>query len=345
MATPTIYDVARKAGVGIGTVSRVINGSGNVQPSTAERVLAAMRELNFRPNAVARQLPRGQWPRYVGVITLPFTNYYSFAERLRGVQTTLSTLAPAYEIILYSAGSLEHVHAHLVSITQSSTVDALMMVDLEISDSQHRMLQQANIPVVSLINQALTGIVCIGTDDIIGGKLATEHLIALGHRRIAYVGEELDSRFHFRTSEHRYQGYVSALADAALPLDDDLVKLGAFGYDASYILTKALLELPEPPTAIFAMSDQQALGSIAAVRHSGLRVPEDVSVIGYDDLEISEHVGLTTVRQHLQLSGEHGIEYLLNAIQDANAAPTPPLPSLEVVQRGTTAAWISSKAS
>jgi LacI family transcriptional regulator len=150
------------------------------------------------------------------------------------------------------------------------------------------------------------------------------------------VGDEFSSVYDFPTSELRYKGYVSALKEYDVSYRSEYVCLGVHGEETAHRLTEQLLALPEPPTAIFAMSDIQAVGCILAIREAGLRVPEDISVIGFDDVQLSRYVGLTTVRQHLEQSGYLGMQLLLNMLTIPENVVPRQLPPLELIVRGTT---------
>ncbi len=335
MPHPTIRDVAKKAGVGIGTVSRVLNNSPKVTPDTRKLVLEAISDLGFRPNSVARQLPRRTRLHNLGVITQPFVQYPSFAERLRGVQLALSELESNYELVLYSVSSLPHYEERLTAIAQARAIEGLIIVDLDLFDGQKQMLYDANMPFVGINQFQGRDWPCIGTDNVEGGFLATNYLLDVGHRKIAYVGDDFVNSFEFSTSQERFAGFCRAMEVQRISVPDEYVRLGFHDYDIAKLSAMELYSLPSPPTGIFAMSDMQALACIAAAHDAGLRVPDDVSVIGYDDLEISYHVGLTTVRQHLELSGRTGLEHLLRLLNGEDS-PHTPLPPLEVIPRQTT---------
>lgn len=336
MSRPTILDVAEKAGVGVGTVSRVLNNSASVRPETRERVLAAIAALDFTPNTVARQLPRKTRPRNIGVITQPFINYYSFVERLRGVQKYLGEQPDNFEVVLYNISSLSSFDERVRFMAQTGIVEGLLVIDLELSDEHIELLNSAHIPFVGLNQFKDRSWTCFGYDNIEGGQLATEYLLDLGHTRIAYVGDEFVDHFGFYTSSERFEGYKRALRARGLPVLDDLVWLGPHGYASARTLTTRLLAAPQKPTAIFAMSDMQALGCIAAIRESGWRVPEDISVIGYDNLEVSLHTGLTTIDQHLVDAGYVGMRALHRLIRRKDNSANEELPALEVIVRQTT---------
>ncbi|MBL8155470.1 MAG: LacI family DNA-binding transcriptional regulator [Anaerolineae bacterium] len=335
MTHPTIRDVAQRAGVGIGTVSRVLNNSPLVTPETRQRILDAIAELGFRPNSVARQLPRKTRIQNIGVITQPFIHYLAFAERMRGVQIGLSEIEQKYELVLYSVSSLPHYEEQLTYIVTNGLVDGLIIIDLDLSDAQKQMLIDANLPFVGINNFQGYDWPCIGADNVLGGRVATRHLVDLGHQRIAYLGDEFHDPFHFKTSQQRFDGFKSTLEQHSVPLPNTYICLGRHDDETARSLTRDLLHLPNRPTAIFAMSDIQALACLDVARDLDIRIPEDLSIIGFDDLQISYHVGLTTVRQHFELSGKLAVEMLLALIQGRDPRP-PALPPLELIVRKTT---------
>ena len=335
MSNPTIRDVAQKAGVGIGTVSRVLNNSPLVNIHTRQRVLEAIAELGFRPNSIARQLPRKQRIHNIGVITQPFFSYRSFAERLRGVQNGLNDSEHDYELVLYSVSSIPHYHERLASIAQGGSVEALIIIDLELSDEQKHMLRQAKIPFAGINHLQNQDWPCVGSNNVYGGRVAVKHLIELGHTKIAYIGDNFFDPFGFLTSRERYQGYCEVLTEHDIPIQKDYFAVGHHDYAVARELCREMLRQPTPPTAIFAMSDIQALGCLAACRELGFRIPDEISIIGYDDLELSYHTELTTVRQHLELSGRIAIEYLIHHLKGSDNPPAP-LPLPKVITRRTT---------
>lgn len=336
MSRVTIKDVARQAGVGLGTVSRVMNNHPRVSPETRERVLKAIRELGFRPSATARRLPRKADLRYIGVITHPFLlNYHSISERLRGVQSALAASEEPFEVALFSVSSAAHFDSQLHSIAQTSAVEGLLIVDFDLTTDQAELLRQAHIPFVGVNHLRGRDWPCIGADNEYGGYLATRYLIELGHKRIAYIGDNMVDEYGFSTSQERYVGYKRALSEAYIHLNSRYVKLGDHSYREAYSIAEGLLKLSQPPTAIFAMSDLQAAGVIGALQAAGVSVPEEISVIGYDDTELALALGLTTICQHLEQSGRLSAEYLL-ALIAGRTDPPPTLPSPRLLVRRTT---------
>ena len=340
MRLPTIRDVAREADVGIGTVSRVLNNSPQVSPETRERVLQAIQQLGFRPNQLARQLSRGTRVRSLGVIS-PFISDHSFMARLKGVQRAMAESDQDYDLIFYHVTTPERVQQRLVTIAEQGSVEGLLFVVLEPTPQQRELLDEAGVVYVGVNDHRIEEWPSVGGDNIRGGEIATEYLLGLGHRRIAYVGDVFPLSHGFSASEVRYKGYARALYEHNVPLNPDYIQLGPHGEDKAYDLTHGLLCLPQPPTAIFSMSDIQALGCLAAIRDAGLNVPGDISLMGFDDVEISQLIGLTTIRQHLEEAGYIAMQYLFRLLGDVSAAggrsgTLPDLPSFEVVERQTT---------
>lgn len=343
MRLPTIRDVAREAGVGLGTVSRVLNNSPQVSPETRERVLQAIKRLGYRPNNLARQLSKGTRVRTIGVIS-PFVTDHSFVARLHGMQMAIAASRQDYDLILYHVSTVERYEQRLAAIAEQGILEGLLVVAMNLDEEQRAMLDETGIIYVGLNDRPIHEWPSIGTDNAVGGQMAVEYLFDLGHRRVAYVGDHFPfaDDHTYSVSEARYAGYARAFYQRGLPLNPDYVRLGPYGRDVAREMTTALLELADPPTAIFCMSDVQALGCLAAIRDSGLRVPEDISLIGFDDVEISHLIGLTTVRQHLEQGGYLGMRHLLQLLGDesfgghTDAADVPLLPPFEVVERQTT---------
>ena len=331
----TLRDVARHAGVSVATASRVLNRHELVHDETRRRVLRAMEELKFTPSHAARRLSLGRTLTISVVIT--FLTRPQAAERLRGVDAVLSD--SEFDLVIYNVETVEKRDQYLRTLPVAQRTDGLLVVSLPPNPDEVAALATASIPVVVIDAHApglerLPGVV---GDDVAGGELATRHLLELGHRRIGFVGDAFENPFGFTSGRDRFAGYERALATAGIAACRDLVALGAHGRYEARELAMRLLESPERPTAVFAASDTQALGVMAAARESGLQIPDDLSVIGYDDIEAADYVGLTTVRQQLFESGRLGAELLLKEIDERSAVP--PLVTLDpsVVVRSTTA--------
>ena len=329
----TISDVAAHAGVGLGTVSRVLNNSPKVSDATRARVVAAIEILDYRPNPLARGLSRGR-SHTLGLL-VPFFTHASAVERLRGVVAALHE--SEYDLVLFDVESPPHRDEHFAALTRRDRADGLLVVSLPPPARQLRALVDAGVPVV-LVDARGEGVPMVVIDDVEGGRIATRHLIELGHRRIGYIGEEPDNPFGFTATAQREQGYVEVLQAAGLARDARLVRYTRHDRAAAQAAAAKLLAMRKPPTAVFASSDVQATGVLAAAAAAGVRVPEDLSVVGFDDIEISSYAGLTTVRQPLFESGRIGAEMLLGALdgEHEHHAGVRELP-LELVVRNTTA--------
>jgi DNA-binding LacI/PurR family transcriptional regulator len=305
----TIASVAALAGVGVGTVSRVLNDSEAVSGSTRMRVLEAIAALDYEPSASARALSTGRTAT-IGIVA-PFLTEPSVVERLRGATRRL--VAAGYQVTLFDVQRPEQGESALRSLTVKGRVDGLLVVSLQPSAAHLARLAVAGIPVV-LVDRRAAGAPGVFIDDEAGGRLATEHLIGLGHRRIAFVGDLEGGPFGFTSSEARRRGYEAALRDAGIGPRPQLVRRGPHRRDAARAATRELLALPEPPTAVFAASDHQALGVVEGAESRSVTVPERLSVVGFDDIELARYCGLTTVAQPLEESGARGADMLLSAL-------------------------------
>jgi LacI family transcriptional regulator len=320
----TIARVAQEAGVGVGTVSRVLNGSASVSEATRRRVLNVIEQLGYEPNAAARALSTGRTST-LGVVA-PFFTQPSVVERLHGVSRIFT--AAGYQMVLFDVER----PSPLGELTAGGRLDGLLCVSLRPTDAELERFAAAGVP-VALVDCEHPRVPGVSIDDLAGGRLAAEHLLSLGHRRIAFVGDDEDKTFGFTSSARRRVGAAAALEEAGVELT---VRRGPFGQEPARTLAAALLADDDPPTAIFAGSDSQALGVLEAAEAAGLEVPGDLSVVGFDDVEVARYVGLTTVAQPLEESGVRGARLLLAALEGAPPAAQQRL-ELRLVVRTTTA--------
>lgn len=329
----TIYDVAKQAGVGIGTVSRVLNDSPNVRAATRQRVLAAIEAMDYRPSPIAQRLSLRK-TLTIGVVVV-FLTRPSVVERLRGIESVVAE--SEYDLTVYNVETPARRDAYFQNIPSGHRVDGLIVISLSPGDADVLRFARAGLP-VTLVDTRHPALPRIVVDDVHGGYLATRHLIELGHRRIAFVGDPLHMAFNFTSSRDRHQGYTEALAECGIACQPEYHQAGDHGQEPARRLTHALLQLPEPPTAIFAASDTQAFGVLQAARDLGRQVPENLSVVGYDDIEAAEYLNLTTIHQPLYESGLRGINLLLQTIDDPEAAAVVEQLPVHLVVRSTTAA-------
>ncbi len=308
----TIRDVAQKANVGVGTVSRVLNDSPAVREETRNKVLAAIAELDYTPNPIARRLSTGQ-TLTIGVI-LPYLTMPSYIERLRGVQDVLAN--SKYDLVLFAVENETQRDAYFQNLSLKSKVDGVLLISLPPNDEQAERFAASNIPTV-LIDAYHPSLCCVLPDDFGGGKIATQHLIDLGHRKIGFISDFLDTVFH-PSMRYRYQAYRETLDEAGIPFFPEYQIEGARGRAPAREMARRLLQLPDPPTAIFAAYDSQAIGVLDIAHELGVRVPEELSVIGYDNIRDAEYVDLTTINQHLDQSGHQGANLLLEMLTTKN---------------------------
>ena len=335
MSTATIRDVARRAGVSVATVSRVLNDSGLVNATTRSRVLEAMDGLAFTPSFAARRLSLGR------TLTVSVMVYFltrpQAAERLRGVDAILSD--SEFDLVVYNVESPEKRDKYLRELPHATRTDGLLIISLPPRPEDIASLASAAVPVVvvDVHSPALDVLPRVVGDDVAGGELAARYLLDLGHSRLAFVGDQFENPFGFTSGRDRFVGFERALAERGIPLRPEHVALGEHSRYEARELGYRLLAAPDPPTAIFAGSDTQALGVLSAARELSLDVPGDVSVVGYDNIEAADYVGLTTVRQQLFESGRAGAELLLKEIEGRSGVPPTVELSPSIVVRATSA--------
>lgn len=332
MSKTTIRDVARQAGVGVGTVSRVLNNNPSVSTSTRKKVLSVINALDYSPNQAARRLSRGK-TMAVGVIVPFFTNP-SVVKRLQGVVSVVSD--SEYDLVLFDVEKTEDRDILLQNIIRRELVDGLLIISLKPSDSDVTAVIEANIPAV-IVDAQHPWLSRVVVNNVDGARQAVNHLIQLGHRHIGYINDDPTNPFNGAPTQDRHEGYCQALQDAGIPYQHHYYKEGTLDQSSSHSLTLELMQLPNPPTAIFAYSDTQAIGVIEAANQLGLQVPQDLSVVGYDDIEAAELLHLTTIRQSLYESGVRGANHLLAQMDETFSEPQEILLTTELVIRNTTA--------
>jgi LacI family transcriptional regulator len=328
--SPTIRDVAKKAKVGVGTVSRVLNDSPQVKEETRKTVLAAIEELDFSPNPIARRLSTGK-TLTVGVI-LPNLTRSSYIERLRGVQETLAKTK--YHLVLFSVGTKLDQDEYFRDIPRSSMVDGLLVISLPPSDEQAERFAKSQIPTV-LIDAYHPSLCSVVVDDRDGGKMATKYLIDQNHRKIGFLGDRLETAFHPST-RFRFWGYGKTLEKYGIPTNDEYHIFVEHGRMNARKVAHQLFDLEDPPTAIFASCDAQALGVMDRANEMGIGIPQNLSVIGFDGVSEAEYAGLTTIDQSLYQSGVQGVQMLLSSIENPPDNPIKHTLPLELITRGST---------
>lgn len=302
----TIEDVAARAQVSVATVSRALRGLPNVAPSTRARVEAAATELRYRPDPNASRLAAGN-SGAIGV-AVPFLGAWYFSQVLAGVE---AVLAPAgYDLLVYCAAGPEDRRRFLSdALPVRKRVDGLVLVDIHLPDPDADAWAASGVCVVT-IGQRTSRFPSVLIDNRAAAASAVRHLVELGHREIAMIDSE-DDRYHFTVPELRRRGCEDVLDEAGLRLRDDHVAHALFTVDSGRAAMLQLLDAPVPPTAVFAASDEMAIGALQAARDRGVDVPGDLSVVGFDDHDLSGAFGLTTVRQPVVDIGGRAASLLL----------------------------------
>jgi LacI family transcriptional regulator len=308
---PTIYDVAALSGVSISTVSRVLNSPEKVSGEARQKVITAIDTLGFVPKAEARARALQNSTR-IGVLT-PFFTAPSFVQRLRGIGSALAETN--HELIIYTVDSLPCLQGYLANLPIKGNLEGLIVMSLMVDLLSAQRLVQHGLHTV-LIENRHNGLSSIEIDNFQGGKLAAEYLVERGHCRCAFIGDVDPPDFAIRPVVQRLAGFRQGLSEAGLTLTDEYIRSVPYWQEQTQQAVSELLNLPLPPTAIFAAADIQATVALKVARGLGLRVPGDLAVLGFDDLDLAEYVGLTTIRQPLDDSGRIAVELLLSKLSD-----------------------------
>jgi DNA-binding LacI/PurR family transcriptional regulator len=327
----TIYDVAERAGVSISTVSNVLNSPGRVNVATRQRVLGVIDELGFVPRSEAYARARRGVGR-IGVVA-PLTTYSSYEVRLRGVLDALRE--HSFEVVLFDQASLTVRSNYLASLPIANRLDGVIVMSLQFDDDVSDRLLNREIPAV-LVEFSRRGFSSVHVDDVEGGRLAAEHFVAAGHERCAFVGEARLASSMEIDAAHRVDGFRMGLAAVGIDLPDSYVHRGPYGVEEARRAAHVLFALPDPPTAVFSHSDVQAVGVLKAIADRGWRCPDDVAVIGFDDLDFADYLGLTTIAQPLRESGRVAAGLLLTRINDPTAPTQHVELPLQLIRRKTT---------
>lgn len=335
----TIFDVAREAGVSYSTVSRVVNNFPRVNPETRARVQATMEKLGYVANLQARSLAGGR-SGMLGLLVYDLESSY-MTELVRGVDAEVSALD--YDLMLATTHQRRQKESTYVTRLARGLVDGLLIVLPRSLDAYLKELQTLQVPYV-LIDYAATSTPqhhAVSATNFQGMQTGVEHLLALGHRRIGFITGRLETD----SARTRLAGYKAALNAYHIPIDPTLIGEGDFLEDTGYICGQQLLDLGTPPTAIVASSDTSAFGVIRAITERGLRVPDDISVMGFDDLPEASYMypPLTTVRQPVREMGRVATRLLVEAIMTPTMTPRQVLLPTELVVRHSTAAPPTSK--
>lgn len=327
----TIIDVAKEAGVSFATVSRVLNDGANVKPEKRERVQRAIKRLGYTTNLQARSL-RGGRSHLIGLLVRDLGTAY-IGEIIRGVDLELAE--NKYDMMLYTTHRRQTQESAYVTALTRGMTDGLLIVLPRHPEGYLKTLRQKKFPYVLIDHQGIDDKgPAVGATNRAGAYDATRYLLALGHRRIGFV----TGTMNLGCSRERLDGYRAALYDHGVAVDEKLIREGFFTQPRGYTAGLELMDLEEPPTAIVASNDVTAFGAMEAARERGKKIPDDISIIGFDDIPQAAqvHPPLTTIRQPLEEMGRRAVQMLLQIIENPKqSAAKIDLPTELVVREST----------
>ena len=337
----TIKEIAKRAGVSTATVSYVLNGTKKISTETISRVNEAIKELNYAPNTIAMNLRKGKTCT-IGVITEDL-RCFPTPEILNGIGEALEDAnyqMVVHDLHLYGKiwpdyTKIDKYKARIdkgVQVLRQSMVSGIIYVCMHDRELSH-LIEPLDIPLVYAYSNCTSDESYITYDDFNSGKNMVQHLIDLGHRDIAVIG----GYHHSYVTQLRLNGAKLALKENGLKLPEEYIKYGDFEYHSGYEMTLELLRLKNPPTAIFAMNDIMAAGSYKACSELNIRIPEDISIVGYDNRDISRYLNpsLTTMGLPLQDIGKQALTVLLDSINDEKTSPKQAILPCQIITRSS----------
>ncbi len=305
----TIQDVAKEAGVSVSTVSRVLNDKDDVSLETYEKVQGVIQELGYTSSLAARSM-RSHRTNLIGLITRDVQDPFSI-QVMKGVYQAISEID--YDLIIYTSGSIKpsskaEREQRYVALLNGSIADGVVIVTPTATSFS------TSAPVVAVDpNNESPDCPSVSSTNYDGALAAMHYLLELGHRRIGFIGGRPD----LQSANQRRRGYVDALAQAGIPVEETLVEVGDYTTEVGRLCTQRLLSLPKPPTAVLAANDKSAIGAMGAARELGLRIPEDLSVVGFDNIPETafSNPALSTVDQFIDKMGHIAVEMLIRLIE------------------------------
>lgn len=328
----TIYDIAKEAGVSIATVSKVINRNGRISDKTRKRVLDIMKRLDYQPSLVASALTKKR-TYTIGLLIPDLANPF-FAEIARSVEDRAHALG--FNLVICNTDNDPAKEESYADLLKQKGADGIVLATGARNNEIVKKLLAQN-PAIAVLAREMPSLAVdtVLVDDFLGGYLAADHLIGLGHRRIAVVTE----KFEVMSSRERVRGYRQALEEAGISYEEDLVRVSSFHVQDGKETALRLLEEPNPPTAIFACNDLLAIGAIQAARERGIAVPRELSVVGFDNTILATIIDppLTTVAQPIQEMGARTVDLISDEINGTSSGKQRIVLLPELVVRGSTA--------
>jgi len=331
LAGSTIYDIAKKAGVSIATVSRVVNNSDGIADKTREKVLKVADELGYYPQAYAQGLARKK--KNIIMVVVPVLSNYFFMEVLAGIQDEISNYNYDLNIFNVQSNGKDTMFPQVENIIKRQWADGYLFISTHLRDAELDQLQDYDMP-ITLIDESYPGMDSVSVDNEKGIEKAMNYFLDNGMTRIAIISAMKTSK----PGRQRIEGYRKALKDAGVAVEEDLIVTGdsmyrdGFSEQNGYEAMTKLLELPNPPEACFCTSDIQAVGAMKAMEEKGMEIP----IIGYDDITISNFIGLSTIRQPMYDMGTLATKKLMNRMKDREADPEQKVFAPELILRSST---------
>ncbi len=335
----TMKDVAEKVGVSRTAVSFVLNNipHSNIPEATRQRILQAARELDYVPNTQALNLVKGRTMMIALVVRKTMHQFAADAFLIEVMEGVMQAIEPHYYHLMIHAAHAKAPNSTYRELIRRRKVDGLLISSPLVRDPEVSHLHAEGTPVVLQGASDTPNIPNVDVDNVQGAQVAVQHLLELGHRRIGHIS---NAPFSYAASRDRLRGYQQALTQAGIAYEESLVQPGNFTEESGYAPMRTLLDHPQRPTAVFVGSDTVALGALNAIRDCGLRVPEHISVIGFDDIPVGRYLepSLTTVHLPAVELGRHAGDMIVRLVHgDVLDATTVRLPTHLVVRRSTAA--------
>jgi LacI family repressor for deo operon, udp, cdd, tsx, nupC, and nupG len=329
--TASIIDVARAAGVSASTVSRALRGQPGVSEAVRQQIAEVAAALGYTASRSAASLATGR-TFSIGVIA-PYVGRWFFGEVLDAAEQVFS--GAGYDVLLYNLRSPEARKRFFATMPVRKRVDAVLCLLIPDQDESAALLG-LEVPLATTFGGPRPGFSVVGINDLEGAEIAVRHLVNLGHRKIGLVSGDSGPQ-RWTTPGRRRQGYLNALAGAGISFDPALEADGGYTVQGGERAMTQLLASVRPPTAVFAQSDEMAMGALRALRLHRLKVPDDVSVIGFDDHELADVIGLTTIAQPVAGQGAEAARQLLRRLEQPDVPPVDSWMPIRLVLRDTTA--------
>ncbi len=328
---PTIYDIANMTGVSPATVSRVLNEPDKVAQDKKQKVLEAIKKLNFVPKANAVAVARKMYKKIC--VIAPFFSQSSFMERLRGVESVLND--EHFEIVIYSIQTADDLKDYISMIVNTNRADGLIAFSLHPDKDSLELLKSAKFP-VCFVESSIEGFDNIVIQNVMGGQKAGEFLYSKGCRNPGFIGEKAILPYTVPATDERFQGFRFFFASKGIMIPENHVWIGEFTQNRLDEAVRKFLRQDDLPDCVFCSSDLIAARFITLAKETGIKIPRDIKVLGFDDIDISKYIGLSSVSQSLDESGKMAAECVLNRLKNPERGMYSILSPIKVIERETT---------